>query len=151
MMKKTVFSFITVLALCLSLTACKTNEDNQRSAAPDASGIPNAQQNNRTSETPVNQGVVTDKNGIIGDAEDNHSDDDQNPVGNAAEQIGDTVNHAADKVGDTVSNITSNAGNIVSSVTSNVGDSVSNIADNAGDVAEKAADNASEAADPSKQ
>ena len=138
-MKKNILAFATITAVCMSLTACKSNEENntnQYPTAPYASEIPNA---NQGGDMPSNNGFVTDTNGIIGDADDAVSaqdkQNDQNPVSNAAKRAGDTVDNAA------------NAGNIVSNVTSNVGDGISEIADNAGDIFKNTTDNASKAAD----
>lgn len=147
-MKKTVFTIGALLALCLSLTGCKTNENaapRNTTSAPSASVLPNTE---RSGVMPDN-GHVTDGNGIIGDEDDLVYQDvpreNSNPVENAARNAGEAVNNAADHIGDAASNITSNAGNIVSNVTSNVGDTISNIADNAGDTVENAADNAADA------
>lgn len=134
-----------LIAMCL--TACKGSEENR----PDMNGataneLPNAESSYYMSNEPVNNGIVTDRNGIIGDEDDRHEQP-SNPIGNAVENIGDTIDNAGDKVGDTVSNITSNAGNMVSNAASNVGNTVSNITDNAGDVVENAADKASDTTD----
>ncbi len=136
-MKKLIITTLAVLAAALSLTACKSGNDeyyDNGTSAPYASQMP-------YDRVSANNGVVTDGNGIIGD------DDDLIPAperstDNIAERIGDTAGNAARNIGDTVSDITSNAGNIVSNVTSNVGDTVNDIADNAGDTIENAADNA---------
>ena len=150
-MKKNILAFAAITAVCMSLTACKSNEENntnQYPTAPYASEIPNA---NQGGDMPSNNGFVTDTNGIIGDADDAASaqdkQNDQNPVSNAAKRAGDTVDNAADKIGETAKNLADNAGNIVSNVTSNVGDGISEIADNAGDIFKNTTDNASKAAD----
>ena len=150
-MKKNILAFAAITAVCMSLTACKSNEENntnQYPTAPYASEIPNA---NQGGDMPSNNVFVTDTNGIIGDADDAVSaqdkQNDQNPVSNAAKRAGDTVDNAADKIGETAKNLADNAGNIVSNVTSNVGDGISEIADNAGDIFKNTTDNASKATD----
>ena len=148
-MRKTVFTIGALIALCVSLTGCKTNENTapqNTASAPSASVLPNVEPSGVMPEN----GRVTDGNGIIGDEDDliynEPPRESSNPVENAARNAGDFVNNAADNIGNTASNIVSNAGNIVSNVTGNVGDTISNIASNAGDTVENAADNAADTA-----
>ncbi len=146
-MKNKLLIIFTAALLAMCLTACKGNEENRTDMnGSDAGKLPNAESSYYMYEEPVNNGIVTDRNGIIGD-EDDRREQPSNPIGNAVENIGDTMDNVGDKVGDTVSNITSNAGNIVSNVASNVGDTVSNITDNAGDAVENAADKANDNSD----
>ena len=146
-MKNKLLIIFAAVMIATCLTACKGSEENR----PDMNGataneLPNAENSYYMSNEPVNNGVVTDRNGIIGD-EDDRREHPSNPVGNAVENIGDTLDNVGDNVGDTVSNITSNAGNMVSNAASNVGNTVSNITDNAGNVVENATDKTSDTAD----
>ncbi len=146
-MKNKLMMVFAAALLSVCLTGCKGSEENNTAARDgSASVIPNANSGYYVSEEPVNNGIVTDRNGIIGD-DDTPRDNKNGSMGKAVENIGDTLDNAADNIGNTASNITSNAGNVVSNAASNIGDSISNIADNAGNVVENATDKADTSGD----
>ena len=113
-MKNKLMMVFAAALLSVCLTGCKGSEENNTAARDgSASVIPNANSGYYVSEEPVNNGIVTDRNGIIGD-DDTPRDNKNGSMGKAVENIGDTLDNAADNIGNTASNITSNAGNVVS-------------------------------------
>lgn len=117
-MKKILIAMLAIAALAICLAACKMNNSDQAENSAARSEVSVTVSKREES----NNGAVNDDNGIIGDAEDRTSgDENDNPVSDIVSNTGSTIENIGKHVGSTVEDIGEGVGSIAEDIGEGVG------------------------------